>query len=96
MLEHATTVFEDVLANSDEFNQAVRRAGYESPTAAAGITDSRFRLFLKVPGKPELTGVYYVSGWRDEGVVHLTWDDEDQEHIIPRRREAIMATRAKG
>lgn len=104
MLEHATTVFEDILANSDEFNQAVMRAGYNSPTAAAGITDSRFRLFLKVPGKPELTGVYYVSGWRDEGVagwrdegvVHLTWDDEDQEHIIPRRREAIMATRAKG
>ncbi len=94
MLEHATTVFEDIRAYSDEFIQAVQRAGYEIPTADAPTTDSRFRLFLKVPGRQELNGVYYVSGWSDKGTVGLTWDPH-QDFLMPRRREAIMATRAK-
>jgi hypothetical protein len=85
----------DVWANSEEFTQAVMRAGFECPLGAAGVTDSRFRLFLKIPGKQEFNGVYYVSGWHDKGTVSLSWDP-DQEHIVPRRREAIMATRAKG
>ncbi len=85
----------DIWADSEEFTQAVMRAGFPAPTGAAGVTDSRFRLFLKVPGKPELSGVYYVGGWQDKGTVSLSWDD-DQVHIVPRRREAIMATRAKG
>ena len=94
MLEYATTVFEDIRAYSDEFTQAVHRAGYETPIAAAGITDSRFRLFLRVPGRQELTGVYYVAGWADKGTVSLSWDPH-QDFLMPRRREAIMATRAK-
>ena len=97
MFEHMfePTDDEDLCADSGEFVQAIMRAGFDSPVAAAGVTDSRFRLFLKIPGQPELTGVYYVSGWLDRGAVHLSWDD-DQEHIVPRRREAILATRAKG
>jgi hypothetical protein len=96
MLERATTVFENIVAYSDEFEQAVMRAGYEIPlVASSGMADSRFRLFLKVPGRQELTGVYYVSGWGDKGTVNLSWDDEEQGHILIRRREAIMATRAK-
>ena len=86
----------DIWANTSEFRQAVMRAGFDGgPTGAASSTDSRFRLFLKVPGKPGLRGVYYVSGYQDEGLVSLCWD-HDQGHIVPRRREAIMATRAKG
>ncbi|MGR3295393.1 MAG: hypothetical protein ACUZ8A_04085 [Candidatus Bathyanammoxibius sp.] len=85
----------DIWVNSEEFVQAVMRAGFPSPTAAANITDGRFRMFLKVKGKPDLTGVYYVSGWQDMGTVGLSWDD-DQGHVVPRRREAVMATRAKG
>lgn len=79
----------------EEFRQAIMRVGYDCPTAASPITDSRFRLFLKIPGLSEYNGVYYVSGYLDKGTVHLDWD-LDQEHIIPRRHEAIMATRAKG
>ncbi len=94
MLEHATTVFEDIRVFSDEFIQAVQRTGYEIPTAAAASTDSRFRLFLKVPGRQELNGVYYVGGWSDKGTVSLSWDPH-QDYLMPRRREAIMATRAK-
>ena len=94
MLEHATTVFEDIIADGPEFIQVVRRAGYPPPTAAAASTDSRFRLFLKVPGRQELNGVYFVGGWRDKGTVSLSWDPH-QDYLMPRRREAIMATRAK-
>lgn len=78
-----------------EFRQAIMRAGYDCPTGASPITDSRFRLFLKIPGLSGYNGVYYVGGYQDKGTVSLDWD-LDQEHIIPRRREAIMATRAKG
>jgi hypothetical protein len=84
----------EIRAFSDEFVQAIQRAGYETPTAAAASTDSRFRFFLRVRGKPELSGVYYVSGWADRGTVSLSWDPH-QDMLMPRRREAIMATRAK-
>ena len=84
----------EISANTGEFRQALMRAGYDCPTAAAPTTDSRFRLFLKIPGKSEFNGVYYVGGYRDAGFVSLSWDP-DQEHIVPRRREAIRATRAK-
>ncbi len=47
----------DIWVNSMEFKQVVMRAGFPPPTAAANSTDSRFRLFLKVKGKPELTGL---------------------------------------
>jgi hypothetical protein len=70
------------------------RAGYDCPVGASPITDSRFRIFLKIPGLSEYNGVYYVRGFED-GTVSLDWD-LDQEHIMPRRREAIMATKAKG
>ncbi len=84
---------EDLYANSDEFETAVNRAGFRTPIAAAPITDSRFRLYLKVPGFPKLTGVYYVSGWADSrGTVSLSRDPE-QGYIVPKRREAIMATK---
>jgi hypothetical protein len=84
----------EIWAYSEEFTQALMRAGYECPTATAGSTDSRFRLFLKVPGRRELSGVYYVSGWIDRGEVSLSWDPH-QDFLMPRRREAVMATRAK-
>lgn len=76
------------------FRQALGRAGYDCPTGASANSDSRFRLFLKIPGLSGYNGVYYVGGYNDEGTVSLDWD-LDQGHIIPRRREAIMATRAK-
>ncbi len=78
-----------------EFRTALMRAGYNCPTAASPITDSRFRIFLTIPGLSEYNGVYYVGGYQDKGTVSLDWD-LDQEHIVPRRREAVMATRAKG
>jgi hypothetical protein len=84
----------EISAATGEFRQELMRAGYDCPTGAASSTDSRFRLFLKIPGQPEFNGVYYVSRYRDSGHVSLSWDP-DQVHIIPRRREAIMATRAK-
>ncbi len=85
----------EISASTGEFRQALMRVGYDCPTGAAPSTDSRFRMFLKIPGKPEFNGVYYVCGYRDAGFVSLSWDP-DQEHIVPRRREAVMATRAKG
>jgi hypothetical protein len=78
-----------------EFRTELMRAGYEVPTAASPITDSRFRIFLKIPGLSQYNGVYYVGGYQDQGTVSLDWD-LDQEHIVPRRREAILATKAKG
>ncbi len=94
-IQSVRSVGKDIRADTGEFRQALMRAGYNCPIAAAPITDSRFRLFLKVPGKSELNGVYYVGGYADNGRVSLDWDP-DQGHIVPRRREAIMATRAKG
>ena len=54
-----------------------------SPTGAAGSTPSRYRVLLTVAGWVDLCGVYYVSGWLDEGLCHL-WKEE-----ILTRREAI-------
>ena len=89
----------DLWVNRDKFFQVVRGAGFQSPKGSAQDNWDRFRLFVRVPGKPGMRGVYYVGGYRDDGpncgVVHLYWD-EDQGHVVPRRREAIMATRAKG
>ena len=93
-LEREWLETKDIWVDTGEFRQALMRAGYNCPTGAAPSTDSRFRLFLKVPGRPELTGVYYVGGYQDKGTVSLDWDP-DQGHIIPRRREAIKATQAK-
>ncbi len=94
MLGHGDLDTKDIWVDTDEFRQALMRVGYNCPQAAASSTDSRFRLFLKVPGRPLLAGVYYVGGYRDEGKVSLDWDP-DQGHIVPRRREAIKATKAK-
>jgi len=84
----------EISVDTGEFRQELMRVGYECPTAAAPTTDSRFRLFLKIPSKSEFNGVYYVSGYRDAGFVSLSWDPR-QDYLMPRRREAIMATRAK-
>jgi len=92
--ELETNTSDGLCADSEEFSKAVLRAGFQPPIADAGSTDSRFRMFLTVEGKPELTGVYYVSGWRDSGIVHLSCDP-DQVHIVPKRREAVLATRRK-
>jgi hypothetical protein len=80
---------------TEDFRRELMRVGYDTPTGASPITDSRFRIFLKIPGLSQYNGVYYVGGYQDKGTVSLDWD-LDQEHIVPRRREAIMATRAKG
>ena len=92
--ELETNTTDNVCANSDAFERAVNRAGFMTPIAAAPTTDSRFRLYLKVSGYPNLTGVYYVSGWADRGTVSLSWDPE-QGYIVPKRREAVLATRRK-
>ena len=62
--------------------------------AAAQGTRTRFRVALTVAGSPELGGVYFVGGWTDKGFVCLD-RDEVQDFAIPRRREAVLATRAK-
>ncbi len=84
----------DLYADRGKFLEAVEERGFSFPSGASVLNDSRFRVYLSVPGRPKLTGVYYVGGWFDEGLVHLEWDD-DQDHIVPRRREAILATRHK-
>ncbi len=96
-----TNTSDELCVDGEEFVQALGRADYASPVAADGNTDSRFRLFLKVPGFPELGGVYYISGWHvninqnnSRGIVCLSWDAE-QGYIDPQRREAVMATRCK-
>lgn len=55
----------------------------DSPSGAAGITDSRYRVHLTVEGWPELGGIYYVGGWLDEGLCGL-----DRDETLT-RREAI-------
>jgi len=84
----------DLYAASKKFVKAVEKQGFASPAGAAQTTDSRFRVYLRVTGRPKLTGVYYVGGWLDVGQVHLSWDDE-QGYLVPRRREAVLATKAK-
>lgn len=54
-----------------------------SPTAAAGCTDSRYRVLLTVVGREDLNGIYFVGGWNDEGLCGL-----DRETVLT-RREAI-------
>lgn len=54
-----------------------------SPIGNAGGTDSRYRVLLTVAGWKDLGGVYYVSGWLDEGMCGLVPEKELT------RREAI-------
>ncbi len=53
------------------------------PIANAGCGDSRYRVLLAVVGWEDLGGVYYVSGWLDEGLCGL-----NREAVLT-RREAI-------
>jgi hypothetical protein len=81
--------------DSKTFNRAVERQGFSSPAGAAQVTESRFRVNLTIAERPDLNGVYYVGGWLDEGLVSLVWDDLSQGYLVPRRREAVLATKAK-
>lgn len=75
--------------------RAIRGFGAANgPVAATQGTRTRFRVALTVAGSPELAGVYFVGGWTDNGLVFLD-RDQVQEFVIPRRREAVLATRAK-
>jgi len=76
-----------------KFLWVVKECGFPSPFAV-GINDSGFRVYLNVQGRPELTAVYYVVGWLEGGLVRLD-RDPDQDHIVPRRKEAILATKRK-
>lgn len=62
-----------------------------SPTGAADTTDSRYRVKLSVDGWPgdSLDGIYYVSGWLDEGLCGL---EPDKWRT---RREAVLAQKAR-
>ena len=69
-------------------------SGGRARTAATQGNRFRFRVAVTVAGSPELAGVYFVGGWTDNGLVFLD-RDEVQDFAIPRRREAVLATRAK-
>ncbi len=53
------------------------------PCGNSGCGDSRYRVLLAVAGWEDLGGVYYVSGWLDEGLCGLAPEKEIT------RREAI-------
>lgn len=93
----------DLYVNSVKFLWVVKECGFPSPyvkhaTAVTNVQvvgqDRRFRVYLNVQGRPELTAVYYVVGWLEGGLVRLD-RDPDQDHIVPRRKEAILATKRK-
>ena len=77
-----------ILAKTTSFCNVLSKLGYKPPSGAAAKTDTRFRVYINQDG------IYYVSGWLDEGYVYLE-KDPDQIRIQPNRRAAIAATRAK-
>ena len=84
-----------LLVKSRAFKEAIKPYHIGAgPIAEASTSAERYRVFLTVNDMPKLTGIYYVSGWLDEGYVHLNRDD-DQVRIIPDRRAAVLATRTK-
>jgi len=79
----------------EAFTKALVRQGFHlSPSGASQKTESRFRMHITISDRPDVTGVYYVVGWLDEGVVSLGRDDE-QGYLVPRRREAVLVTKRK-
>jgi hypothetical protein len=92
-------VLERFHANSNEFLAEIAKQGFQSPEGSAQasvvgnvVLESRFRVFLTVPNRPEIRGVYYVTEWSSRGLVSICLDKE-QGFVVPRRREAVLARR---
>lgn len=83
-----------ILVQSTMFLSLLQAHGYGSPVGSGPTSPDRFRVHISILHMSSYTGVYFVSGWLDEGYVHLE-KDPDQLRVEPDRRAAVAATKNK-